>query len=154
MFVLKQFIRHRKTKLQTAIIKPGLNTLGDNLQQHVAVTCHSDKVLCVYWQNVCENLCLCNGNLWKNKLQKSSDLLLQIVAHFLTSPAHKEWLVAAMRLHWHVAWCVPALINSKFCCLLMCHDWSFLWLVTTLSPFLHRVCKHFWCFRFTQWVCK
>lgn len=90
VFVIKQFIRHRKTKLQTAIIKPGLNTLGDNLQQHVAVTCHSDKMFCVYWQNVCENLCLCNGNLWKNKLQKSSDLLLQIVAHFLTSPAHKE----------------------------------------------------------------
>lgn len=46
VFVIKQFIRHRKTKLQTAIIRPGLNTLGDNLQQHVVVTCHSDKMLC------------------------------------------------------------------------------------------------------------
>jgi len=96
VFVLKQFIRHRKTKLQAAIIKPGLNTLGENWQQHVVVTHHSDKMLCVYWQNVCENLCLCNGNLLPQQVAKIKRFVAANCCTFLTSPAHKERLVAAM----------------------------------------------------------
>ena len=54
MFVLKQFVRHRKTKLQAAIIKPGLHRLGENWQQH---TSQWQNALSVQWKFVTATSC-------------------------------------------------------------------------------------------------